>query len=78
MTEGVFRVSVGNPGPGAQQVIDLLRRHCRVEEAADGEYDARMHESMQSGTAIAAMTYVLDREQPDWAQHVSIRPTDDP
>lgn len=76
--DGVFRVSVERPGPAADEVLDTLRRHCHLVEAGGGEYDARMHDHMQSGTAMSQMTYVLDRERPDWAQLVSIRPADDP
>lgn len=78
MTDGVFRVSVERPGPAAQEVLDILREHCRVQEVGDGEYDAQMHGDMQSGTAMSEIKYVLDRKRPDWAQQVSMRPTDDP
>jgi hypothetical protein len=77
-SDGVFRVSVEQPGPAADEVVDILRRHCHIQGVGGGGYDGRIHGNMQSGTAISQLTYVLDRERPGWAQHVSIRPADDP
>jgi len=78
MTVGVFRITVEDPGEAGNEVLEVVRRHCSVRESGPGEYDAQMHDDMQSGTAIAQIVQVLDREKPGWAEHVSIRPTDDP
>lgn len=78
MPVGVFRVTVTRSGPEADRVLEVLREHAEVSEVAPDAYDARLHDDMQSGTGASALTYVLDRRVPDWAQHVEMRPTDDP